>query len=176
MYDEIFDFDMDVEIFEKKTQKENGILLIGAIVVLLMFKVLGVELPAEYTLALFGITVFTPLVEAVISLYSLIKSKGEYVYEIEIETNNFGVELLIGLFAYLMTQLTKYLLYTGKELFTLQSVIMFLVAYFGVSIARHIDRRLIRISGLDIIVFSILFTIAFLFFYTIFFIQLMGLY
>ena len=163
---------IDITIKKETHNIEYVVIIPVALVVLITFKVLNLQFPPEYNMALLGVSFYTPLTWTIIDIYSLFKTGGRYVYKIELESYNILFEILLGLIAYFITQITFFIIGYETVLFSWQSGYYFLIAYVGVTIARLIDRKLIQIGGWDNIVFAYLFTVVYLFLYSILFLAI----
>lgn len=160
---------VDIRIEKETHNLEYMIIIPVGLAVLLIFKLLGYSVPEEYTMALLGISFYTPLTWAFLDIYSLIKTGGRYIYKIKIQSYNLIVELFIGLFAYFMSQFTIYLLNLKSNLFSIESLYYFMIAYMGILIIRLIDRKIIEDGDIYMIIFGYIFSFVELFIYTLIF-------
>ena len=167
---------VDITIKKETHNIEYVIITPSALIILLMFRILNVYLPQEYIWAVFGVSIYTPLTWAIFDIYSLFKSGGRYVYKVEVETYNIILEGLFGLVAYIVTQFTTYILgyVQPSQLFSLSSLAYFLIAYTGITIARYLDRELIRIGGKDNITLAFLFSLTYLLLFSYLFFKYTG--
>ena len=159
---------IDVVIKKETHNLEYAIIIPVALFILILLRYYHVNIPPEYSAAIFGVSLYTPLTKSFIDIYSIYKSQGEYIYKIEIQSYNIFLELFLGTVSYFITQITMYILGYTATIFSISSIIYFIKAYIGITIVRFIDRKLLKEGGYILISFGFIFTFLFLLLFTSF--------